>query len=144
MQPVGDDARHVDGEAERGLPVTARVDADLDAVRLDVAIAAREPADDLGLLRAVDADVEVVAVVRDADDGALARRVAAHGELLREGVGGLGPAPHRVVEPAVEDWRLLGAHGPEVGSQRRRESQKRGKQGHQGSHGDQQQRTPVE
>src|SRR6185312_3488626 len=87
-----------------------------DLVGVGVAIATREPLDDalrIGVPRA-HADVERAIVVGDVELGALRRRLAFVGEVLREARVGADPLPGLVVELAVDGGRNGGANGAQV------------------------------
>ena len=91
-------------------------------------VAAREPTDDRRRrLPAIDADVDRVPIVDDADGRLLGRARPLHWELLREGVDRRRGAPRRIVELAVELRRLGDANRAQmrrrgVGRQRRDKS----------------------
>src|SRR5438046_1776413 len=91
--------------------VGAASDVDLDCVRIDDAVASRQPRDDRGiLLLAVDSDVDSFVVVYDAHCGALARWLALVGNVLGEVVRGRRILPGGLVEPPVEAYARAGAH----------------------------------
>ncbi|MFT3765986.1 MAG: hypothetical protein QM820_10780 [Minicystis sp.] len=129
VEAVREHARGVDRELEGALAVAARVEHDGDRVRLDRPIAPREPRHDVDRLRAVDADVDVVVVVEDAHDRAIAGRLAVDGDLLGEAVAGDRLLPHGVVEPPVDLRRPIDARGREV-RHAQREREDRGQKGH--------------
>src|SRR5262249_4948003 len=80
--------------------IVRRIEIDADAIVVGLAIAPGQPRDDRPLLRAVDRDVDVVAVVRDLDQRALARELAVVRKLLGEFV--VAPDRRPVVQPAVD------------------------------------------
>ncbi len=126
---VGDHARGVDGELERGGAVAAGRERDAHRVGLDLAVAAREGRDELRCpLHAFDGHVDGPVVVEDADAGGLARGLTVVGDLLREGAGDGRVLPDGVVGAAVHDRSLVRAPraelrpGPEDGG---RENERR-------------------
>src|SRR5262249_39304016 len=108
MDAVEEAAGGRDGELERALPFSARVERDRDPVRFDLSIPPRQAGDASGAqLLAVDAHVDRIVVVEDADRGAFTRRLALVRTFLREGVAARRVGPGGVVELAVDArWHI--------------------------------------